>query len=40
MIAEVHHRCAEATGYRAARVKSLFNCESGAEFHLSAEPRG
>jgi GNAT superfamily N-acetyltransferase len=37
MIAEVHHRCAEATGYRAARVKSLFNCESGAEFHLRAE---
>ena len=32
MIAEVHHRCAEAEGYRAARVKSLFNCDSGAEF--------
>ncbi len=37
MIAEVHHRCAEADGYRAARVKSLFNCESGAEFRLRAE---
>ncbi len=37
MIAEVHHRCAEAPGYRAARVKSLFNCDSGAEFHLRAD---
>ena len=37
MIAEVHHRCKEAGGYRAARVKSLFNCESGAEFRLRAE---
>lgn len=37
MIAEVHHRCAEAEGYRAARVKSLFNVESGAEFRLRAE---
>ena len=37
MIAEIHHRCAEAEGYRAARVKSLFNVESGAEFRLRAE---
>lgn len=37
MIVEIHHRCAEAEGYRAARVKSLFNCESGAEFRLRAE---
>lgn len=34
---EVHHRCAEARSYRAARVKSLFNVESGATFDLSAE---
>jgi ABC-type transport system involved in cytochrome c biogenesis ATPase subunit/GNAT superfamily N-acetyltransferase len=33
MKATIHNRCAEATGYRAARVRSLFNCESGAEFH-------
>ncbi len=37
MIVDVHHRCPEAEGYRAARVKSLFNCESGAEFRLRAE---
>ena len=34
---EVNHSCADFDSYRAARVKSLFNCESGAEFHLSAE---
>lgn len=33
----VHHRCAEATSYRAARVKSLFNVDSGATFDLEAE---
>lgn len=33
----VHHRCPEATSYRAARVKSLFNVESGATFDLDAE---
>lgn len=32
MKAIIHNRCGEATGYRAARVRSLFNCESGAEF--------
>jgi len=37
MIVEVRHRCAEAETYRAARVKSLFNVESGAEFSLRAE---
>src|SRR5438552_1428045 len=37
MIVEVHHRCAEAVSYRAARVKSLFNVESGAEFSMRAE---
>lgn len=34
---EVNHSCADFDSYRAARVKSLFNCESGAEFRLSAE---
>ena len=33
----VHHRCPEATSYRAARVKSLFNVYSGATFDLDAE---
>lgn len=33
----VHHRCAEAMSYRAARVKSLFNVDSGATFDLEAE---
>lgn len=34
---EIKHSCAEFDSYRAARVKSLFNCESGANFNLSAE---
>lgn len=33
----IRHRCAEATSYRSARVKSLFNVESGAEFNLDVE---
>jgi GNAT superfamily N-acetyltransferase len=33
----VRHRCLEATSYRAARVKSLFNVDSGATFDLDAE---
>lgn len=33
----IRHRCSEAESYRAARVKSLFNCESGASFELDAE---
>lgn len=33
----VHHRCADFASYRAARVKSLFNVESGADFEISAE---
>lgn len=33
----VHHHCKDFTTYRSARVKSLFNCESGAEFHLEAD---
>jgi GNAT superfamily N-acetyltransferase len=34
---DVHHTCAEADSYRAARVKSLFNVDSGAEFRLQAD---
>ncbi|GDY13438.1 hypothetical protein LBMAG53_23160 [Planctomycetota bacterium] len=33
----VRNRCAETGTYRAARVKSLFNAESGAHFDLDAE---
>ena len=34
---EVHNRCSDFASYRAARVKSLFNAESGCNFDLSAE---
>ena len=34
---EVRHSCTEFDSYRAARVKSLFNCESGANFSLDAQ---
>lgn len=34
---DVAHRCTDYDSYRAARVKSLFNVESGADFALSAE---
>lgn len=34
---EVRHSCTEFESYRAARVKSLFNCESGANFALDAQ---
>ena len=37
MRVDIHHRCADFNSYRAARVKSLFNVESGANFTLSAE---
>ena len=33
----INHRCADFDSYRAARVKSLFNCESGADFSLDVE---
>ncbi|WP_321914830.1 GNAT family N-acetyltransferase [Paraburkholderia sp. J11-2] len=39
MKVSIHHRCPEADSYRAARVKSLFNVESGATFDLEAELR-
>jgi GNAT superfamily N-acetyltransferase len=34
---EVHNRCSDFDSYRAARVKSLFNAESGCNFDLVAE---
>ena len=34
---EIRHRCADYDSYRAARVKSLFNCESGANFNLDTD---
>ena len=33
----VQHRCPESNSYRAERVKSLFNVETGAEFFCQAE---
>lgn len=33
----IEKRCDDFTSYRAARVKSLFNCESGANFSITAE---
>lgn len=37
MLVQVRNNCSEFDSYRAARVKSLFNCESGADFSLDAE---
>ena len=34
---EVHNTCTDFDTYRAARVKSLFNAESGANFDIVAE---
>ncbi|MBI4798246.1 MAG: ABC transporter ATP-binding protein [Desulfarculus sp.] len=34
---EIHHTCEDFNSYRAARVKSLFNCEAGYRFDLAAE---
>ena len=33
----VHNRCSDFDTYRAARVKSLFNAETGCDFELTAE---
>lgn len=33
----VNHSCADFDSYRAARVKAMFNCESGADFRLDAD---
>jgi len=37
MKVSVHHRCADATSYRAARVKSLFNVDDGSSFDIEAD---
>ena len=37
MRVEVRNRCSDFTSYRAARVKSLFNADSGCNFDLVAE---
>lgn len=37
MKVSVHNTCSDFNSYRAARVKSLFNVESGADFRLEAE---
>lgn len=37
MKVSIQHRCADAGSYRAERVKSLFNVDSGAEFDLNAD---
>jgi GNAT superfamily N-acetyltransferase len=34
---EIRNRCSDFNGYRAARVKSLFNAESGCNFDLDAD---
>ena len=34
---EIKNRCSDFSSYRAARVKSLFNAESGCNFDLAAE---
>ena len=33
----VQHRCDDFSSYRAARVKSLFNVDTGANFQLEAD---
>ena len=37
MVIDIHHQCDNFNTYRAARVKSLFNAESGYEWKHSAE---
>ena len=37
MIIEVKHRCSDFDSYRSARVKSLFNAESGCNWEHTAE---
>ncbi len=34
---DIHNRCSDFNSYRAARVKSLFNVDSGADFRLQAD---
>lgn len=37
MKVSVHNRCSDFNSYRSARIKSLFNAETGANFDLDAE---
>lgn len=37
MILKIENKCPDYNGYRAARVKSLFNAERGDTFCLSAD---
>lgn len=37
MRVQIDHRCSDFDSYRAARVKSLFNAESGCNFQLTAD---
>lgn len=37
MKVDIHHQCDDFSSYRAARVKSLFNVETGANFALQVE---
>lgn len=37
MIVEAHNRCSDFSSYRASRVKSLFNAESGCDFDISID---
>jgi ABC-type lipoprotein export system ATPase subunit len=37
MIIEIKNRCSDYSSYRAARVKSLFNAESGCNWEHTAE---
>ncbi len=34
---DIHHSCTDFDSYRSARVKSLFNVESGADVHIQAD---
>lgn len=34
---EIHHKCSDYRSYRAARVKSLFNAETGCNFNMVAD---
>ena len=36
MIVNIKHRCSDFDSYRAARVKSLFNAESGCDWQHAA----
>lgn len=37
MIVDIHHTCIDFDSYRAQRVKSLFNVETGADVKITAD---